>query len=217
MSLSSQALSIIRIGQGMVWSVRIMWLFALPVGKHYKVTISAHCHKSLPVLLWPYMLLGQKTITNLLSFLNSPPSYVIQPWRYKIFGSYRGLRNSFLCDPSQHISEGMHVTDVWSELLMAYSLERGPGSLNTQPPRYFSFYWRRCLVIKNNWEVIIPTELVPDISQKAQHQLWFDNAEVDGRVCSIGGTQISVRTVCHSIPTEHDRSQGIQPSCPWCS
>ena len=55
-------------------SVRIMWLSGIsrsscqrpgvPVRQHYKVTIGAHCHKSVPVLKWRYILLGCKTTKN---------------------------------------------------------------------------------------------------------------------------------------------------------
>ena len=55
---------------------------------------------------------------SLLLFLNSPPTALIQPWRHQMLGSCRGLGNTFLCDPSQHISERIHVTGVWSELQM---------------------------------------------------------------------------------------------------
>ena len=63
LSVPSQALSIIRIGQGMDWlSVRIMWQWDIklrywwrrvPVGQHYKVAMSVPYHKSIPILIWP--------------------------------------------------------------------------------------------------------------------------------------------------------------------
>ena len=37
---------------------------AVPVGQHYKATMSAHCHKSVPIPIWPQMLLGCKTQTT---------------------------------------------------------------------------------------------------------------------------------------------------------
>ena len=36
----------------------------VPVRQHYQVTMSVHCHKSVPILIWPYMLLRCKTITT---------------------------------------------------------------------------------------------------------------------------------------------------------
>ena len=35
--------------------------------KQYKVTMSVHCHKSVPVLILPKTLLGHKTTTNCVS------------------------------------------------------------------------------------------------------------------------------------------------------
>ena len=32
-----------------------------PVGQHYKITMFAHCHKSVHILILPEMLLGRKT------------------------------------------------------------------------------------------------------------------------------------------------------------
>ena len=36
----------------------------VPVRQHYKVAMSAHCRRSVPVLIGPEMLLGYKTPTN---------------------------------------------------------------------------------------------------------------------------------------------------------
>ena len=36
----------------------------LAVGQHYKVTMSVLCHKSIPILIIPYMMPGCKTPTN---------------------------------------------------------------------------------------------------------------------------------------------------------
>ena len=71
---------------------------------------------------------------SLLLFLNSPLAVVFQPWRHQTLRSCKGLRNSFLCDSSQHLSESIHVTDVWSELLIALGPEGGPVSLAKPPP-----------------------------------------------------------------------------------
>ena len=46
-----------------------------PVKQHYNVTLSVHCHKSLCVLVWPYMLLGRKQQTHI------PTRFFPQPWR----------------------------------------------------------------------------------------------------------------------------------------
>ena len=44
------------------WDIRSWcWQPDLPVGQHYKVPMSVHCHKSVPVQIWPKMLLGRKT------------------------------------------------------------------------------------------------------------------------------------------------------------
>ena len=57
--LPSQALCIIRIGLELVgsvseWDIRSWcWQPGLLVGQHYKVSMGAHCHKSVPVLIWP--------------------------------------------------------------------------------------------------------------------------------------------------------------------
>ena len=46
------------------WDIRSWcWQPGLPVGWHYKV-MSIHCHKSILVLMWPYLLLGHKTRTK---------------------------------------------------------------------------------------------------------------------------------------------------------
>ena len=37
------------------------WWTGFQVGQHYKVTMCSHCHKSVPVLIWPWTLLGCKT------------------------------------------------------------------------------------------------------------------------------------------------------------
>ena len=41
------------------------WQPGFPVGQHYKITMSVHCHKSVPILIWAYMLLGHKTTNNM--------------------------------------------------------------------------------------------------------------------------------------------------------
>ena len=67
-----QSQGIFTIAQGLGWfSVRIMWLSGcikswywwpcLPVEQHYKVAVGAHCYKSVPILIWTYMLPGHKT------------------------------------------------------------------------------------------------------------------------------------------------------------
>ena len=40
------------------------WWPGVPMRQHYKVTMSVHCHKSVPILIWPDMLLGRKQQTN---------------------------------------------------------------------------------------------------------------------------------------------------------
>ena len=50
LSLLSMVLRINNVGEGS----------RLPVG-HHKVIMSAHCHKTVPILKWPQMLLGQKS------------------------------------------------------------------------------------------------------------------------------------------------------------
>ena len=57
LSLISQVLGMNRIGQGLVSSLfglcDIRSGPGLSVGQHYKVAMSSHCHKSVPVLVWP--------------------------------------------------------------------------------------------------------------------------------------------------------------------
>ena len=44
------------------WDIRSWcWWPGFPVGRHYKITTRAHCHKTILVLIWPHMLLGCKT------------------------------------------------------------------------------------------------------------------------------------------------------------
>ena len=47
------------------WDIRswCSWT-GLPEGQHYKVAMSAHCHKSVPVLIWAELLLRGKTSTS---------------------------------------------------------------------------------------------------------------------------------------------------------
>ena len=66
--LARQTLIIIRIGQGLVGSV---WGYCYWVGhgadslvSHWGSTMSVHCHKLVPILIWPYMLLERKTANN---------------------------------------------------------------------------------------------------------------------------------------------------------
>ena len=55
LSLPSQMLSVIRLRQGLVGSVsdqeNVTEWAGFPVGQHYKVTMSVHCHKSVPMLI----------------------------------------------------------------------------------------------------------------------------------------------------------------------
>ena len=84
LSLPSQALAIIRIGQGLGkdWArtgqgLGKDWLAqgqdnvtewdhgaGCLIFQHYKVAMSAHCQKFIPVLIWPWMLSGRKTTNN---------------------------------------------------------------------------------------------------------------------------------------------------------
>ena len=51
------------------WNIRTWcWQHDFPVRQHYKFTMSAHCHKSVPVMIWPEMLLGRKRTNTLYSF-----------------------------------------------------------------------------------------------------------------------------------------------------
>ena len=48
-------------GNMTVWDMRAWcWRPNLPVRQHYKVAMRAHCLKSVPVLIWPLMLIGRK-------------------------------------------------------------------------------------------------------------------------------------------------------------
>ena len=57
------------------------WWPGFPVGLHYKVTMSVHCHKSVPILIWQWMLPGRKTPTTMVNeaiaqaFLCAHPYY----------------------------------------------------------------------------------------------------------------------------------------------
>ena len=43
-----------RRANGTEWAIRSWcWWSGFTVGQHYKVTISAHCHKLVPILIWP--------------------------------------------------------------------------------------------------------------------------------------------------------------------
>ena len=47
------------------WKIRpLYWQSGLPVGQHYKVAMSAHRHKSVSILICPYMLPGHKTLNK---------------------------------------------------------------------------------------------------------------------------------------------------------
>ena len=47
------------------WDIRLsFWRPGLPVARYYKVIVSVHCHKSVPVLIWPKMMPGPKTPTT---------------------------------------------------------------------------------------------------------------------------------------------------------
>ena len=91
MSLPSQALGIIRIGERLVvtkWAIRSWcWRTGFPVGKHYKVTRRAYLHKLVPILIWPsccqdvklqhpthlYMIHTGHSCTLIILYINSGP------------------------------------------------------------------------------------------------------------------------------------------------
>ena len=53
---------------------------------YYKVAMSVHCHKSVPVLIWPYMLLGRKiTITTITTKAYSGNSTIRRKYHWKRF------------------------------------------------------------------------------------------------------------------------------------
>ena len=45
-------------------SIQTGWRPGSPLGQHYKVAFSVHSHKSVPFMIWYYMLVGYETTTN---------------------------------------------------------------------------------------------------------------------------------------------------------
>ena len=43
--------------------------------------------------------------------------------------------------------------------------------------------------------MVTPAEVIPHPPLKVHHQLWLNNAEVEGRVCSLGDVHVHVWTV----------------------
>ena len=107
------------------------WWPGFPVGQHYKITMSAHCHKLVPVLIWPYMLLGHKTtnkpthmhtcthrtIANAHMHTRTYAQYV--PMYTCAHGSidahilaYTHVQRNITA-PYQHMNAHMHMCKVW--------------------------------------------------------------------------------------------------------
>ena len=61
------------------------WWHGLSVGQLYKVAMSAHCHKSVDVMIWLYMLPGHQTpTTNHLLEAHLGTSNLVQRWHCKL-------------------------------------------------------------------------------------------------------------------------------------
>ena len=107
------------------WDIRSWcWWPGLPVGQHYKVVLSVHCHTSGPLMIWPYMFPGRKTPTTNQQSDQHGAQMIKQgktkvfccPWTY-VFVYHRDGMPCLNC-----LSYIMHYTIVWTHPSEAQSI-----------------------------------------------------------------------------------------------
>ena len=98
------------------WDMRSWcWQPGYPVGQHYKIVRSMHCHKVIPVLIWLLMLLGCKTTTN----KNKAYKNMRNKRKHKTLmgypmAKYHAMNMTFCC-PS-HVALNHHHCQYWNSL-----------------------------------------------------------------------------------------------------
>ena len=119
-------------------------------GQHYKVTMSGHCHKSVPIVIWVSTLPGCKTSiatqqTNLrlrpyfvCQYLTSNPSWLTFYVRLLFWCHYFGFSKLI---PFYRISHS------WIFLFLLWKCELLIGTFSTLLSPFFNFSWMSFLLL----------------------------------------------------------------------
>ena len=91
------------------WDIRswCQWL-NFPVGQHYEVTMSVHCHKSVPVLIGPHMLQGSTTLTtNISEKMSKTKPIAVCNFKHLLVASKKGFISYTTDNLSKTASQGI--------------------------------------------------------------------------------------------------------------